>query len=51
MMMHYMKFDDNWQIDLRYGQNFFISLFMGFFFRFRIGGTKKINKKALKMTN
>ena len=33
------------------GQNFFISWFTGFFFRSRVGGTKKINKKALKMTS
>ena len=30
---------------------FFISWFTGFFFRFRVEGTKKINKKALKMTS
>ena len=30
------------------GQIFFISCFTGFFFRFRVGGTKK---KALKMTS
>ena len=36
------------------GQNFFISRFTGFFFRFRVGGKKiklKKKKKALKMTS
>ena len=32
------------------GQNFLLDDLRDFFFRFRVGGRKNINKKALKMT-
>ena len=45
-------YHNNVYIYIKYlGQNFFISCFWEKIFRFRAGGTKKINKKALKMTS